>query len=82
MKKILLFGVPVIGLVSLCIAADMPSHEEMRAAMDSCVSTASKDSQGRPVMSEVDACLSAKGFEKPSGKPPHERGERGAPPQE
>ena len=39
---------------------------ELQAAIKACMSSATKGSDGKPVFSAVEACLKAKGFEKPA----------------
>jgi hypothetical protein len=42
----------------------------LREALSACAAEVSKDANGRPNMNEMDACMKAKGFTKPSGPPP------------
>ena len=47
----------------------MPDKAALDKAMMECATSATKDSSGRPDMKAMDACMSAKGFTKPSGAP-------------
>lgn len=40
------------------------------AAIQACSASVSKDANGRPDHTAMDACMTAKGFTKPSGPPP------------
>lgn len=40
------------------------------AAIQACSASVAKDSSGRPDHTAMDACMTAKGFTKPSGPPP------------
>lgn len=57
------------------------SNAALEAALQSCVAQVKRDSSGRLDRTAFDACMSTKGFEKPSGPPPGGKGGRGAPPQ-
>jgi hypothetical protein len=58
--------------------AEMPDREELEAALEACASSLEADSDGRPDMSAMESCMSAKGFSRPSGPPGH--GEHGSRP--
>jgi len=42
-----------------------PKNAALEAALSSCAASVAKDSSGRPNMSAMDACMTAKGFSKP-----------------
>ncbi len=53
--------------------ADAPPEDgnpAFEAALESCASTVSKESNGRPDQTAMTTCLTAKGFAKPSGGNP------------
>lgn len=55
----------------------------LEAALSSCASSVAKDAKGGPDRTAFDACMSAKGFTKPSGPPPgssQNGGHNGPPP--
>ena len=47
-----------------------PDRAALEAALQSCASSLSSDSNGRPDPQAMDSCMSAKGFSRPSGPPP------------
>lgn len=58
------------------------NHAEIEAALKACAAQVGVNATGRPDRAAFDACMKAKGFEKPSGPPPGERGgPKGPPPQ-
>ena len=60
-------------------AGTAPDKSALEAALAACASSAAKDSSGRPEMSAMDGCMSAKGFSKPTGTP-HGQGNPPSPP--
>lgn len=48
----------------------MQKNPQIEAALQSCASSTSKDSQGRPDRTAFEACMTAKGFKKPEGRGP------------
>ena len=68
MKLIALISALFLAYTTLS-AADMPSREEIDAALKECFESVSTDSSGKPDRDAVDACMSEKGYTKPSGGP-------------
>ncbi len=72
-----------IALASLlavnCLASppQPPDKEKFAQAIKECESSVTKEGNGRPDHKALDACMEAKGFTKPNGKP-----EPGGPPPE
>ena len=63
-------------------ASQAGGNAAIEVALKACASQVSADSSGKPDRTAFDACMKAKGFEKPSGPPPGERGgPKGPPPQ-
>lgn len=88
--KLMLCSIPVL-LAASAMAADSGSatnasapgnHAALEAALKACAAQVGVDTTGRPDRAAFDTCMKAKGFEKPSGPPPGERGgPKGPPPQ-
>jgi hypothetical protein len=57
------------------------SNAALEAALQACAAQVKADAAGRPDRNAFDACMRAKGFEKPAGPPPGGMDGRGAPPQ-
>jgi hypothetical protein len=55
--------------------AGMPGRADIEAALQACASSIESDSDGRPDMSAMESCMSAKGYSRPGG--PHGPGESG-----
>ncbi len=74
MKKILIvFTLLAISTSFACAAPQgPPANDELGKALKECMASASKDSSGHPNRTEVDQCMSEKGFIKPEGRPSSE----------
>lgn len=46
-----------------------PHNPEMKAALDACHSSVGKQANGKHDREAFDACMQAKGFKKPEGRP-------------
>jgi len=51
-------------------STNVPDKAALEAALKDCVSTVSKDSNGKPDFQSVDVCMTKKGFSRPDGHPP------------
>jgi hypothetical protein len=81
--RIFCLSAVVLGasIVSFQANAEMPDRAELEAALDECASSLGVDDNGRPDVSAMDSCMSAKGYSRPSGPPGHgEAGGHGHPP--
>lgn len=86
--KLMLCSIPVL-LAASAMAADSATnasapgnHAAIEAALKACAAQVGVDANGRPDRTAFDACMKAKGFEKPAGPPPGGHGgPKGPPPQ-
>lgn len=73
MKKIMITAALVIMSSSVFASSTtQPSRAALDSALKQCASSVATDSSGRPDMAAMDACMTAAGFTKPTGNPPHE----------
>lgn len=59
----------LLAFMLTSLNASNPSQDEVKSAMKECFESAKSSDNKRPDMTKVDECMSAKGFEKPEGKP-------------
>ncbi|WP_394792245.1 hypothetical protein [Rhodoferax sp.] len=75
LKKPFLFLALSAALVGAYAASDAPpsggpgKNPELDAALQACAASVAKGTDGRPDRTAMDACMTAKGFTKPSGPP-------------
>jgi len=68
------YGLIAVAISGLFVSSAMaqsssqsapPKNAALEAALSSCAASVAKDSNGRPNMSAMDACMTTKGFSKP-----------------